>query len=258
MREALSSLLSLSAVIGRLLWATLIVILSSSLINQVRCRHHPLFGDFRIREGGKGRYRRCRSAARRTSAADPSGRIDCMPLRRVLANRKRKRMEALSEYVELSFVISVKRCRKLALKGWRFWLPPSSMLDGDVLSQRSIPKVNEQHTQPEMGPMKNSCGSGHAQPFGDDGLPKPSGVSDRDPPAGDRRPSPPAISSRNLGESSDAVFGSESSCTNLNLQSRVVRPMLVTAVGKISRPGIPVFGTGQLLGIILTNIRENQ
>ncbi|CAL1361589.1 unnamed protein product [Linum trigynum] len=240
----------------------LIAFLTTSLKNQSLGCNLPPLDDHQIRVGSSGRYRCSMTVAQRPSVADPkSGRTGCTIRRRVLSHRKRK-LEALSEIVELTVVDSIKRSRKSALKGWRFWLPPSSVLDEETLSpkptnSKPIPMEKKRHNQPGMGPKIPSRGNNCMQPFGEDGQTKPSCESDREFPVREGGPVPPALSQMNPGNDAGTGYESESSDTGKDLQSRNARSVLATEVGRKSGPNPPAFGVGKFLGLILPKKPNN-
>ncbi|CAL1354402.1 unnamed protein product [Linum trigynum] len=162
--------------------------------------------------------------------------------RRAISNRKRKRLETLGEAMEFSDVVYVKKGRKSILKGWRFWLPPSPVLDGEALSPHSIPTLDERRKRPDMVSSNRFCGIDSTKPFGEDGLVKPSGNRVLLLPTRDDGPSPSELSNPSSGKCSDAVAGSNSSATGSAL-SREARSVTITPVGIR-------FGIGQNLGFL--------
>ncbi|CAL1377098.1 unnamed protein product [Linum trigynum] len=113
----------------------------------------------------------------RPSAVRPKRTKDRFEIhRRILSSpgKNKRRFTALSDEIELSGAVSMKRCRRGALKGWRFWLPPSSVLDGVISPTGSIPLKDEQQPEPVMGLKQTIRRSNCDRPLGEDGSVTPS------------------------------------------------------------------------------------
>ncbi|CAL1378970.1 unnamed protein product [Linum trigynum] len=165
MGGALSSLFELCIWLGRWLMQTMAILLATILRNQRQCWKASKFGACFPSEDV--RMVRCRGGVlMRKPTLDPDCQRDLcavvhQPDRLIW---KRKRSNAFEEY-ESSYGKLIKRCRLQPLKGWRFWLPPSSELVGDksCLASASLAYIVKQASKGDA-PKHLGC-SGSERPL---------------------------------------------------------------------------------------------